>query len=35
LAAAWLAATGAYYEEVRFDVVAVIGNAVEVIPAAF
>jgi putative endonuclease len=35
LAAAWLAASGAYYDSVRFDVVAVIGNAVEVIPAAF
>jgi putative endonuclease len=35
LAAAWLAATGQRYEEVRFDVVSIIGNAVEVIPAAF
>jgi putative endonuclease len=35
LAAAWLAATDARYDEVRFDVVSIIGNAVEVIPAAF
>jgi putative endonuclease len=35
LAAAWLAASGQHYDEVRFDVVAIIGNVVEVIPAAF
>jgi putative endonuclease len=35
LAATWLSATGRYYDEVRFDVVSIIGNAVEVIPAAF
>jgi putative endonuclease len=35
LAAAWLAASGERYDEVRFDVVAVIGNDVEVIPGAF
>jgi putative endonuclease len=35
LASAWLAESGQYYDEVRFDVVSIIGNAVEVIPAAF
>ena len=35
LAAAWLAASGDHYDEIRFDVVSIIGNAVEVIPAAF
>jgi putative endonuclease len=35
LAAAWLASSGAHYDEVRFDVVSIIGNVVEVIPAAF
>jgi len=35
LAAAWLAQSPARYDEVRFDVVSVIGNDVEVIPAAF
>ena len=35
LAAVWLATTGAYYDEVRFDVVSIIGNEIEVIPAAF
>jgi putative endonuclease len=35
LAAAWLAAAGEHYDEIRFDVVSIIGNAVEVIPAAF
>ena len=35
LAAAWLASSKERYDEVRFDVVAVIGNDVEVIPAAF
>jgi putative endonuclease len=35
LAAAWLAASAEHYDEVRFDVVSIIGNAVEVIPAAF
>ena len=35
LAAVWLAQSGERYEEVRFDVVSIIGNAVEVIAAAF
>lgn len=35
LAAAFLAASGVRYDEVRFDVVSIIGNDVEVIPAAF
>ena len=35
LALAWLAASGSGYDDVRFDVVSIIGNAVEVIPAAF
>ncbi|HVV35803.1 MAG TPA: YraN family protein [Acidimicrobiales bacterium] len=35
LATTWLATRGEYYDEVRFDVVSIIGNAVEVIPAAF
>ena len=35
LATVWLAASGTRYDEVRFDVVSIIGNAVEVIPAAF
>jgi putative endonuclease len=35
LAAAWLAAADTRYDEVRFDVVSIIGNAVEVIAAAF
>ena len=35
LAARWLAATGAGCREVRFDVVAVTGGRVEVIPGAW
>lgn len=35
LASVWLATRGEYYDEVRFDVVSIIGNAVEVIPGAF
>lgn len=35
LAAMWLAAAPQRYAEVRFDVVAIIGNRVEVIEAAF
>jgi putative endonuclease len=35
LAAAWLQQSPARYDEVRFDVVAIIGNRVEVIEAAF
>jgi putative endonuclease len=35
LAAAWLAATETRYDEVRFDIVSIIGNDVEVIAAAF
>ena len=35
LAAAWLAASGSHYDEIRFDVVSIIGNDVEVIAAAF
>ena len=35
LAATWLAQTGSHYEEVRFDVVSIIGSHVEVIEAAF
>ena len=35
LAAVWLASTSTRYDEVRFDVVSVIGSDVEVIPAAF
>ncbi len=35
LAGAWLAASGERYEEVRFDVVSIIGRDVEVIQGAF
>ena len=35
LAAAWLAQSTTRYEEVRFDVVAIIGSDVEVIAGAF
>lgn len=35
LAAAWLVAAATRYDEVRFDVVSIIGNDVEVIEAAF
>jgi putative endonuclease len=35
LAAVWLAQSGERYGEVRFDVVSIIGNHVEVIVAAF
>jgi putative endonuclease len=35
LAQAWLASTDEYFDEVRFDVVSVIGRDVEVIQAAF
>lgn len=35
LGAAWLSATDQHFAEVRFDVVGVIGNDVEVIQAAF
>jgi putative endonuclease len=35
LASAWLATSRVRYDDVRFDVVAIIGNDVEVIPGAF
>ena len=35
LARAWLANSPDYFEEIRFDVVAIIGRDVEVIEAAF
>ncbi len=35
LAAVWLASSSSGHAEVRFDVVSVIGNHVEVIPGAF
>ena len=35
LAAVWLQQSAERYDEVRFDVVAIIGNRVEVIEAAF
>lgn len=35
LAQAWLAASDDYFDEVRFDVVSIIGRDVEVIEAAF
>jgi putative endonuclease len=35
LAAEWLACTGVHGVEVRFDVVAITGNRIEVIPGAF
>ena len=35
LAAVWLSSSADHYGEVRFDVVAITGNVVEVIPAAF
>jgi putative endonuclease len=35
LAAVWLAGSAAHYDAVRFDVVSVIGNDVEVIAGAF
>jgi len=35
LASAWLSACSEYFDEVRFDVVSVIGNDVEVFQAAF
>ncbi|MEQ8716229.1 MAG: YraN family protein [Acidimicrobiales bacterium] len=35
LAARWLAESGEWFEELRFDVVAVTPRTVEVIPAAF
>jgi putative endonuclease len=35
LAAVWLVASATRYDEVRFDVVSIIGNDVEVIEAAF
>jgi putative endonuclease len=35
LAAVWLAQSDKRFNEVRFDVVSIIGNAVEVIAAAF
>lgn len=35
LAHAWLATTDEYFDEVRFDVVSIIGRDVEVIQAAF
>lgn len=35
LAAVWLAGSPIHYDEVRFDVVSIIGNRVDVIEAAF
>ena len=35
LASAWLSASSEYFDDVRFDVVSVIGNDVSVIQAAF
>lgn len=35
LASRWLLGSGEHFEEIRFDVVAVIGNHVEVFQAAF
>lgn len=35
LASAWLSTTSEYFDEIRFDVVSIIGNDVSVIQSAF